>query len=195
MCRTTLTIATSQLPVPTPEELTTTSAIKLRGFPHFLEPNDDDIAQSVEDGEEHPLTKWSSYAKLQAWLQHHYTDYNIALEDSGRVEVGKLRGTARTVYAEVVMAVQNPLRRKRDIAKDAHGCLQIRLVASPFDHSKYFSSPAVPEAELTGQYGLDGFCACAEVLDWSIVNFSEDFSSHHLENSYCKILQHILDNW
>ena len=168
-------------------ELTTESAVKLRPVRHFLEPTDREIEATVDD--EQPLTEWSSDATLRAWCEfrpHLGADYLAALEDTGKVEVGTLRGTPRTVYATFRTRVEGS-RRMRDVVINANGGWDIQLVAGPFDHCVHPLVEPVAEAQLTDQHGLAGFCATAEVLDWSIVEFAAGVRGGRLHRTYTMV--------
>ena len=177
-------------------ELTTESAVKLRPVRHFLEPTDREIEATVDDKQ--PLTKWSSDANFRAWCgrgQNLLGDYGEAHEDAGAIEVGQLRGdhgSGRTVYATFKTHVEGS-RRTRDVAVDARGCYVIQLVAGPFYSIRCMMCEPVDEAQLTDQHGLAGFCATAEVLDWSIVTFMVGCVTGRLAEAWLEIYNALRD--
>jgi len=50
----------------------------------------------------------------------------------------------------------------------------VKLVAMPLDATESGWS-LVTEEELTDQHGLTGYVPCAEVLDWRVVVFDEEY--------------------
>ena len=114
-------------------------------------------------------------------------DYESATHDSGRLEVGMLRGTKHEVTAEFKAGSNN---LTNTIVRDEQGVLQIRLLAGPFDRSGTHNTVThVAESQLTRQHRLDGCHPSAEVLDWSLVDFDEAYNSDSLTAKYKKVLK------
>ena len=176
----------TEVPAPGDAELTTDSAVKLRPILHILEPTERELAHPPKPSL--PTTRWTSDADFRAWCEprdERNEAYNLASELRGIVEVGTLRGTDRTVYA--TFRNESGTQGMRDLTTNARGYYDIQLVAGPFDVYLRGFIRAVPVAQPTDQHGLAGFCATAEVLDWSIVKFDKGYRGRRLQKSHSRI--------
>ena len=171
---------------PTTNMLTTTSGVKLARYEWFSAPDEDEMDDN------RAIKPWTTYGNVVDYIDRHAKgriDHNVMIADGGRVEVGLLKDTKRTVYATFHTGSNEHSMMEKDIIEFENGAQRIKLVAQPVDHRNYFNYYLVNEAELTDQHGLSGFVPCAEVLDWEVIKFDKQFRDTDIVGSYNKVYE------